>query len=360
MKRINLLYIVVVVLVVLLLRLNRHFGKQTLIFYGFAENKEMDISNDQPVRIDEILVHQGQKVNEGDVLAIVSQNELNQEFTKLTHEIAELETREEIWKSDIISDINRLKAQKIAKESEINSEIEQLKAEMAFNKTLVEDLRSVSLSNNSSIAKSSQELKIEAKQKELELSVKPLDIEIKRLEESLTSSGHPMRNQKNKLLDEVMFIEQAREQLSLRAPAKGVVGSINRKEGENVDAFSTILSFYNQKPTLVKAYVLESLILQISLDDTLTVTSTLHPEHSCKGTVIGLGSRIVEIPERLRKMPEHKTYGREILVAIPTDNHFLQKEKVVLNLTPPESSGGLNWFSPLFNFSSSRVESARK
>ncbi len=360
MKRINLLYIVVLVLVVVLLRLNRHFGKQTLLFYGFAENKEMDISHDQPVRVDQILVHQGQKVDEGDVLAIISRNELDQEFSKLSHEIAELETREEIWKSDLLSDINRLRAEKIAKESEINSEIEQLESEMAFNKTLIEDLKSVAFPNNASTTKSSQELKIEALRKELELSVKPLDIEIKRLEESLTNSGHPIRNQKNKLLDEVKFLEEARDQLLLKAPAKGVVGSINSKEGENVDAFSTILSFYNQNPTLVKAYVLESLILQVSLNDTLTVSSTLHPEHFCQGTVIGLGSRIVEIPERLRKIPDYKTYGREILVAIPEDNHFLQKEKVVLNLASSESSGGFNWFSPLFNFSSSRIEAARE
>jgi hypothetical protein len=45
-----------------------------------------------------------------------------------------------------------------------------------------------------------------------------------------------------------------------------------------------------------------------------------------------LGSRIVEIPERLRKNPDLKTYGREVLIAIPPSNLFLQKEKVILNL----------------------------
>lgn len=359
MKRINLLYIFVLVLVVFLLRLNRHFGKQTLIFYGFAENKEMDITLGHPVRVDEILVHPGQKVNKGEVLAKVSQSQLDQEVNQLSHEIAELETKEEIWKSDVLSEINKLRAEKAIKESEINSKIHELEAEMAFNKNLIEELQSVSVSD-APISKSSQEIRIESLKKELEIAVQPIDIEINRLEASLSKSDHPLKNQKNRLMDEVKYLEKAQEQLFLRAPAEGVVGSINSKKGENVDEFSTILSFYNQKPTLVKAYVLESLILQVSLNDSLVVTSTLHPEHSCSGTVIGLGSRIVEIPERLRKMPEHKTYGREILVSIPADNHFLQKEKVVVNLIPTEDTKGINWFSPLFNFSSRQVEAARE
>ena len=48
--------------------------------------------------------------------------------------------------------------------------------------------------------------------------------------------------------------------------------------------------------------------------------------------ITGLGSRIVEIPDRLRKNPDLKTYGREVLISIPPTNFFLQKEKVILNL----------------------------
>ena len=51
---------------------------------------------------------------------------------------------------------------------------------------------------------------------------------------------------------------------------------------------------------------------------------------------MGMGSRIIEIPDRLRKNPTFKTYGREIQVEIPSDNQFLQKEKVILKLPPKE------------------------
>ena len=48
------------------------------------------------------------------------------------------------------------------------------------------------------------------------------------------------------------------------------------------------------------------------------------------GKVVGLGSRIVEIPARMRKVPEFKTYGREVIIRLPAKSNFLQNEKLVL------------------------------
>jgi hypothetical protein len=62
------------------------------------------------------------------------------------------------------------------------------------------------------------------------------------------------------------------------------------------------------------------------------------------GVISGLGHRIIEIPERLRKIPELRTYGREVLIEIPNNNHFLQKEKVLLQW--PDQA--LNPFQSMF------------
>ena len=94
----------------------------------------------------------------------------------------------------------------------------------------------------------------------------------------------------------------------------------------------------------------ESLILQVKTGDSLLVASSLHPSHQIIGVVLGLGSRIVEIPSRLRKTPELKTYGREVLVQIPANNPFLQKEKVMLNSLDAEDD--FSFSSILFPFGS--------
>jgi len=95
-----------------------------------------------------------------------------------------------------------------------------------------------------------------------------------------------------------------------------------------VPSFNTLLSFYEPHSGLIKGYVHEDLTLQVALDDIYAISSLKDADIQYDGKVIGLGSRIVEIPTRLRKITEVKTYGREVLLEISRDNQFLQKEKV--------------------------------
>jgi hypothetical protein len=111
---------------------------------------------------------------------------------------------------------------------------------------------------------------------------------------------------------------------------------VHCKEGENIQAFAVMISFYEQNPNQVVAFVHESLLLKIKINDSLLVTSSLRPEEKTMGCITGLGHRIVEIPERLRRIPEMRTYGREVLINIPLQNHFLQNEKVVINIIDTE------------------------
>ena len=91
----------------------------------------------------------------------------------------------------------------------------------------------------------------------------------------------------------------------------------------------------------------KALFPEVNVGDNLEVVSSLHPDNGVGGTIIGLGTRIVEIPERLRKIPDFKTYGREVLIRIPPVNPFLQKEKVMLNAWAEEE--GESMFSFLLN-----------
>ena len=126
-------------------------------------------------------------------------------------------------------------------------------------------------------------------------------------------------------------------------------GNILCKKGEHISAFNTLINFYERNPTIVKGYVHESLILEVQVGDSLRITSSLHPSQQVKGEVIGLGSRIVEIPARLRKIPDIKTYGREVLIRIPSDNPFLQKEKVMLNSLDEETPNSVAFMLSIFN-----------
>ena len=64
-------------------------------------------------------------------------------------------------------------------------------------------------------------------------------------------------------------------------------------------------------------------------------------KNSVSGKIIGVGSRIVEYPIRLRSRTEVQIFGREVLIKIPTKNQFLLGEKVLI---VPEKQKEVNIF----------------
>lgn len=344
MKRFNIIYLLFFVVIAVIWQFNNRYGKHTVMFFGFAETKETEINMDHPVEVNRLHVTSGQKVKEGTLLAEVTQSSFGMKLSDIEFNIDKLRTEEQIWKADLRSSINKLKAQKITKESEILSKIKELETEMEVNRSLLEGLKSIDTSTETTVNPTVQ--KIENLKQELVIVVKPLDVQIARMEEELNSSKNPKRIQIQKLQKNAKYIQSEKDKLSIYAPKDGLIGNIYVKEKENISSFKTMISFYEQNPTMVKGFVFENLRLAVEVGDTLEVISVQHPEHHCQGIVSGLGSRIVEIPERLRKNPELKTYGREVLISIPPQNHFLQKEKVKLNLLNAEaiSNGIFNQF----------------
>ena len=331
MRSINFHLITFILVLLALISFNWQYGNETFIFYGFAENKEMEIRLDHPGQIEKIHVRSGSKVRAGELFLEVSQSNLQLDQSDLSHEIAELQSQLKIWEAATRSTINQLKSQKTAKESAILSQIEQLESDMSIKQSLLKDLESIQPVTDKS-GKSPNKIKIEGLRRELKLTVQPLDSEIKKLQNELRSASHPLKIQINKLKSQLGFSHLEEEKLTLTAPGDGIVGSLFCKEGEQVSSFNTLLTFYEENPTQVKAYVLESLLLNVQMGDSIIVQSVVQSDSECLGKVVGMGSRIIEIPERLRKNPTFKTYGREILVEIPSDNNFLQKEKVILKL----------------------------
>ena len=175
--------------------------------------------------------------------------------------------------------------------------------------------------------------KIKAAEKEKQLVEETYALRLKALSDQKRMGKNPYREQIARLEAELQFDRDHRIQpITVTAPSDGLIGNIHCKEAEHVSSFQTLLSFYEPHPQFVKGYVHENLSLKVAVGDTFLIRSTKDASVVYKGAVTGLGSRIVEIPERLRKMPEVRAYGREVSVEISPDNSFLQKEKVALEL----------------------------
>ncbi len=335
MKKINIIYFALIPVLVGAFYINWNYARHTAMFYGFAENKDTEINHNHPVQIEKIYVIPGQFVNEGDLLMHVTHSKFEIRMNDLSYDIDAIKLKANERRSEIQRTMRKLENERITKVADIESRIQKLQAEIDLNQSLLKDLKSIEVGGEN-IGKSPNEVRMESLRQELDLTNKTFDLQLNQLKEELAVVNAPHDVERSKLETERNFYQEEKRKLSILAPKDGLIGNIHCLEGENKSSFSTLITFYERNPTEVKGYVHENLIVHVNVGDTLEVSSILHPEHKGYGIVVGLGSRIVEIPERLRKMPDIKTYGREVLIQIPPENPFLQKEKVVLNFLNPE------------------------
>ncbi|HHM21968.1 MAG TPA: hypothetical protein ENJ20_08080 [Bacteroidetes bacterium] len=347
MKKINLIYLALIPVLFGIFYINWNYARHSVVFYGFAENKETEINHEFPVQVNRIYVTPGQFVKKGDLLMEVAHSKFDIKMNDLSHDIEAMRLQARERRADLLRSIRQLEAERKIKTAEVDLRMEKLKAEIQLNTSLLKDLKSIRPKNDS-IAPSPNEVKLATLEREKEMIGHSYNLQIQLLKDELATVGGAKEVMAEKMEKEKNFYRKEQEKLAIRAPKDGLIGNIHCLEGENKPSFSTLITFYEKNPTLVKGYVHENLIVHVAQGDTLEVSSSLHPEHRAYGIVVGLGSRIVEIPERLRKIPEIKVYGREVLIQIPPENPFLQKEKVVLNFLNPEEIKPAK-FPPLFN-----------
>ena len=329
MKKINSIYIVSIALAIFLYSMYSRIQSESAFFYGFAENKETEISHNRDVFVKSIHVTTGKQVKKGDLLMIVENTVLPVKINELQlkKEAVDVNTLQE--KKEISNKISELRFSKIRKLNELNEKIIELDKKIALNASLYEGLKSIE--NKVDTIQSVEEIRLTYLKKNAAVITQNYNQEIAFQQTLLSGLRKPSQLKRDIIDTEINHFKGEQHKLSIYAPSDGLIGNIRCKEGENIAAFTTLLNFYQINPTLVKGFVHESLLLKVKVGDQLEISSSLHPEYKIKGEVTGLGSRIIEIPERLRKIPDFKTYGREVLIKIPAKNKFLQKEKVMLN-----------------------------
>jgi multidrug resistance efflux pump len=335
MRYINVFYIAVFLIGFTLWKLNVSFQNDVVMFYGFAETKETEINFNYPTAVGKIYVTPGQRVKKGEPLLDLYRIKSKEVLDDQQFKVDELESRNTTWINEKQSDIKILQANKKMELATVNGQIKKLKEERDFQKSLYSNLQSIDTMDVVYAPISERIVELEKERTGLKSAY---DEKISKIESEIRLERNTYQIKKERLIAEGIFEEENRIiQNQLVAPSDGIVGSIDCKEEEHIPSYRTLITFYDPNPNLVKGYVHEDLIVHVMLKDSFLIRSQKDQNITCIGEVVGLGSRIVEIPDRLRKIPDFKTYGREVLVSIPTDNNFLQKEKVILHfMHPPE------------------------
>ncbi|MBT8233788.1 MAG: hypothetical protein HKO66_00190 [Saprospiraceae bacterium] len=331
MKRINIYYFVIFLLGLFLWNIFVSQKHEQISFYGFAETRETEINYNHPVRINTIYVGPGQSVVEGEKLLEVSRIKSKESLQDQDFIVSELLSKAEKWTTQMNNKIEILNSNFDINNKKLDAEIKVLQDELKYKQSLTEEITSINKNSNSGFINLRN--KIKALQDEKKYLKNKTETEKKALELEKTKGLNPYYKEIDRLNASKEFeVSQQVQTFDVLAPSNGLIGNIQCKEAEHIPAFKTLLSFYEPNPSYIKAFVHEDLILEVNPNDNFNVNSIKNASYSINGKVIGLGSRIVEIPERLRKVPDYKTYGREVTIEISSDNNFLQKEKVILEL----------------------------
>lgn len=327
------------------------YGAGSSSFYGIAETREIVVNVENAVEIRKINVTEGQSVEKGSLLVELNSPDLMLKINHISHQLDQLKARKGVNTSEILSRLRQLKAEKAARENEIENQIAQLENQYKINKSLLSDLKSIPGRNASEVYGSNSpiELKIRSLKKELRLSVNPLEIQIELLQETLANSENPIKIQVQQLEKELKFLKEENSKLNIYSQISGIIGSVNFKPGENVSPFAPILTLHTKTPSYIKGYIYENAYSEIVMNECVNVASLATANNTITGCVVGIGGRIVEYPVRLRKHPDIQIWGREVVIRIPADNHFILGEKVLISSSEKQTdvAGRLkNLFAP--------------
>lgn len=322
--RFNWFFVFIVLFFIGMLALNvTYFRSSGYSSVGITYSKGYKINADKSAQVKTVAVIPGQQVKVGDLLIELTSFDLELELDKLQSRITTLQS-ERTEKSKLANaEIAYIKADQGIEIEKINMTIAQTETELALNKKLSKEFSAQDLNEENPLKQKIEALKLQRTRYDEAIKIKIADI----LQETDTEE-HLLDNQV-RLLQREHDMHLA-EKINLRKVAiiDGVVENVFVKPGEQVDAYSELLSVNPIHPTTVVGYLVgKKNALPIGAD--VVIRSHENSQLTAAGKVIGYGS-VVPLPEILQKSTAVTGFGREFFIEISAQNSFANGERVLI------------------------------
>ena len=303
-------------------------GRSNTSFFGATETESQTLNYDHTVVIQEVLVKTGDKVQAGDTLMLFYRAELDQESAEGFSDINQYAVEKNAQNSILDKSLEVLKAQHQTELSELQGQIRieqaEYNAESGVRKLLGEstDPNTTDPLRAEKIAA----LRSQIRQAEEEYRQRVQEIQAERRANQAVFEARSAKTQID--LD---FVNAERQRLALVAQVDGFVESIAVGTNEVVPQHKEMLKINPLQPTRIRGFVYEHAEISYQLGDTVQLSAYSRSSVLSQGIIIGSNPQVVELPVRLRKMPEVRTWGRELFIKIPNDNPFYLNEKIVIS-----------------------------
>ena len=328
-----LIYLFWVLATALIIYISMRYTGSTSSILAQVEPQKSAISFQKAVRVKEIFVIPGQNVKKGDRLLTVERQDLILDVERKTNELNGIKSRlniMEVEKGYRLSTINLDHEQKVAK---VMAAMASLDLEIANSEQIEKSLLAMNLLNDSTSLADEKSLVLKKRmlQSELDNLRRLHKLNVLEISEiySLKKSNTLSEIQHTK--DEIEVLMKEERELIQFANRDGTIGNVYAETDELVSPYTTIISLYDNHPTIIRALINENQNTDLKSGDKVAVEST-NRKYKTNGTIIEFGSRIIEYPNRLKAYQEVPVYGREIFIEIPMSSNFLNGEKVFVKL----------------------------
>ncbi|HXH74717.1 MAG TPA: hypothetical protein VNJ08_07110 [Bacteriovoracaceae bacterium] len=143
---------------------------------------------------------------------------------------------------------------------------------------------------------------------------------------------NPLRFQIESLTSQIKVLEKEKSDLNIYAETDASVGVVNVRQGERLAAFAPFLTLVKTTPLFIRGYIHEYVNVKTFRHQKVSIRSFSRPREPISGSVVEIGDRVVAFPEHILRGDKATLWGREVIIALPTDNTFLVGEKVLIQL----------------------------
>tara|TARA_Y100001935_G_scaffold217449_1_gene189616 strand:- start:55779 stop:56762 length:984 start_codon:yes stop_codon:yes gene_type:complete len=326
MKKINSFYVLIFLMFASLMAINTKFFKGSKSFLGITYAREYKINIERAAYVEDVYVVPGQAVQPGDLLVQLSSSELDLEIEKLHKEIEQAQSKIEERNKLLSSKLALYEAERTMIKTDRDHELAAIQNKIDLNRRLT-----AQLNQNINVEDSLTALQLElisirqkAEQRIDEIDIKVLDTK---------------QEYEFDLAQEKAVIDLAQQELDWKLREKnnlnryasfpGVIENVYIKAGEQVEAFSSLVSINPEHPTSVVGYLVGKKERDKKLGEEVIISSLEHKELTTTAKIIGFGS-VVELPDILQKSTAVKAFGLEVFLEIPESNPLPVGEKIIV------------------------------
>lgn len=297
-------------------------------FFGIAETEPRSLNFDHDIAVREVFVKAGDLVKLGDTLAVFYRAELDEQSLENLSELQLTETERAVEYAVLEKEKALVRTRLSADVRELYTEISLLLTEDSLNTIFRSSVYpGLKPAGNKIIAD-----KMEALRKQTDDLQNRAREEISILESKQSALGAVASVRKAGTQAARQQLESERNRLFLIAPIDGYVESVLVARNSLVKGFTELMKINPNIPNTVVGFIHEGADAPLSVGQEVELVSYNRPDIKCSGQIKSINPRMTELPLRLRKFIEMRSWGREVFIELPPQNTFYISEKITINL----------------------------